>query len=83
MDETPFSYDRLQEFLCDWTSIAGQGGGYDFVGGFLLFDALLNNLSERGLPADIESLQETGYRLTEKQLAFLRLLIERCGRGPL
>tara|TARA_R110002049_G_scaffold133887_1_gene293270 strand:+ start:1117 stop:1362 length:246 start_codon:yes stop_codon:yes gene_type:complete len=64
------TYDDLKTYLREFTNVAGAPT-YDFVGAFNLLDALLENLAEQHIDADIESLVDGGVQFTPPQLAFL------------
>ena len=68
------SFDDLERYLREFTNFSGDPVPYDFNGAFHLFLAILDNLANNSVDADIEDLREDRPWLTEKQLAFLRKL---------
>lgn len=74
------SYRTVEDYLRVFVNDLGDEVNYDFVGAFMLFDAIVDNLSRHHLDADIESLNETGHQLTEAQQMFLEKVLRRLGR---
>jgi hypothetical protein len=68
------TYEELEAYLRQFSSCLGDPVPYDFVGTFHLFLALLDNLAQNHLDADIDGLEETEFKLTPKQTAFLQSL---------
>ncbi|HQX51050.1 MAG TPA: hypothetical protein PLR25_14145 [Planctomycetaceae bacterium] len=68
------SYEDLEHYLRGFTNFSGDPVPYDFNGAFHLFLAILDNLANHSLDADVEALGENRPWLTEKQLDFLRKL---------
>ena len=69
---------RLEELVAYLRGFANYGGDsvrYDFVGVFLLLDALLRNLSEHSLDQDLVDLSDT-YGLDESQRRFLQRMLD-------
>jgi hypothetical protein len=70
------TYEDLEDFLRGFTNWGGDPVPYDFVGAYGLFLAVLENLIENHIEADLENLQEGPLPLSERQQAFLRRLLE-------
>ncbi len=68
------NYEELEHFLRKFSSAPGSVGQYDFVGGFGLFLAILENLVQNHTQSNLEDLRETFPGLTENQKAFLHKL---------
>ena len=69
------TFDELLAYLRDFANFGGGPVPYDFLGTYLLFEALLTNLSERSIDQDVLDLAES-YRLDERQRKFLKRLLE-------
>jgi hypothetical protein len=76
------TFEELEDYLRGFINFHGRGEVYyDFVGTFVLFEALVDNLSRYSLPADLESLAEIKDAepiLNRVQIRFLRQLLERA-----
>lgn len=68
------TFEDLEQYLREFTNFSGDPVPYDFNGAFHLFLAVLDNLANHSLDADVEVLGEDRPWLTEKQLDFLRKL---------
>ena len=68
------TYEELEAYLRQFSNFLGDSVPYDFNGTFHLFLALLDNLAENHLDADVDGLEDTEFKLTPKQTAFLQSL---------
>ena len=73
-NEDAKTFQDLEQYLRQFKNFSGDSTAYDFCGVFQLFLAVLDNLVNHSLDADVESLGEDGPCLTEKQRDFLRKL---------
>jgi len=71
------TFEELEKYLRGFVNFRGDPVEYDFGGVVALMLALLNNLRERALPAELEDLPET---LTEAEAQFLLRLAEYVRR---
>jgi hypothetical protein len=72
------SYEELEDYLRRFVNFGPDPVPYDFNGVVNLMLALLDNLRERALDAE---LREIGGSMTDEQAAFLRRLAD-CTRPP-
>ena len=70
------SFEELVAYLRDFTNFGGSPAPYDYVAAFTLFSAVLANLTERHLDADLEDLKESGYTIDEAERRFLEKLLK-------
>ena len=68
------TFEDLEQYLREFTNFSSDPVPYDFIGAFLLFRAILDNLARNSLEADIEELAEAKPCFSEDQLEFLRRL---------
>lgn len=72
--EQVHSYEDLERYLREFTNFSGDPTPYDFNGAFHLLLAILDNLANRAMDADVEDLKQDRPWLTEKQRSFLQRL---------
>src|SRR5262249_19698372 len=73
------TFEELVTYLREFVNLGGVPVDYDFVGAFTLFSAILGNLSEHHLDADLDSLKETGYTISDAECRFLEKFLEQFG----
>ena len=73
------TYEELRDYLRGFINFGGDPVPYDFNGVVHLVLALLDNLRENALEAELADIRES---MTDEQAAFLLRLAEHVGRGP-
>jgi hypothetical protein len=71
--ETPVRYDELEIFLRHLHNVSDPLGQYDFNGIVHLMLALLDNLQENALEAELEDIKES---MTDEQVTFFLKIAE-------
>lgn len=73
------TFENLEKYLREFSNFSGDPVPFDFNGAFHLFLAVLDNLANNHLDADIESLGEFLPVFTQSQKQFLWKLNRHFG----
>src|SRR5258708_827401 len=73
------SYEQLQQYLRDFTNLAGEGAPYDTEGALQLLLALADNLQANAPEVDLQKIVPKA--VSAPQVAFLAALARLAGQG--